>query len=202
MFLHIRILWSLRNAKEVPGNPPEELLAMFASRFSTEQEVLDARNGNALVGPSLVQVGTSIPLNDKSRSAKQIRQVEEHILEYLQGCIAKFGLVRWAPDLRQSAYSLYNSACRIIALDTFKQAIISHAYDFLRPNPVYLRDMDLLMKVYDHIVHFYLLVRYTRECMAPGTVRAKDDANPTYRNRQRVRDKLYLSRILHEYQLL
>jgi hypothetical protein len=189
MFLHIRILWSLCNAKEIPSNPPAELLSTFDTRFSTEQEVLNARHGNALIQPSLVQVGTSIPLTDKSRSAKQIRQVKEHILEYLQGCIAKFGLVQWAPDLRQSAYSLYNSACRIIALDTFKQAIISHAYDFLRPNPVYLRDMDLLLKVYDHIVHFYLLMRYTRECMAPGTVRAKDDANPTYRNRQRVCDK-------------
>ena len=171
MFLHIWILWSLHNAKEIPGNPPAELLAMFASHFSTEQEVLDARNGNALVRPSLIQVRTSIPLGDKSWSAKQIRQVEEHILEYLQGCIAKFGLVRWAPDLRQSAYSLYNSACRIIALDTFKQAIVSHAYDFLCPNPVYLWDMDLLMKVYDHI-------------------------------HQRVCDKSYLSRTIHEFQLL
>jgi hypothetical protein len=105
MFLHIRILWALRNAKEVPGDPSAELLSTFASRFSTEQVVLNARNGNALIWPSLVQIGTSIPLTDKSRSAKQIRQVEEHILEYLQGCIAKFGLIQWGPDLRQSAYS-------------------------------------------------------------------------------------------------
>src|SRR6266545_7199970 len=93
----------------------------------------------------------------------------------MQSRLATFGLTSWCPDLRQTPYSLYNSACHIIALDTFKQALVSHTYATLQPNLIYATDMNLLIKLYDHFVHYYMFTRLK--------LRAADKATPHYRNR-------------------
>jgi hypothetical protein len=140
----------------------------------------------------------SVASNFSSRVASQVRQVEEHMLEYMQASLARFGLTTWCPDLRQTAYSLYNSACRIIALDTFKQALVAHTYAHLQPNTAYVKDTSLLVKLYDHFVHHYMFMRYKKDKRNPGSVRAADDAGPQYRGRKRVRGKvcfLYFSHV-------
>src|SRR6266540_1348428 len=104
----------------------------------------------------------------------------------MQSRLATFGLTSWCPDLRQTPYSLYNSACCIIALDTFKQALVSHTYASLQPNLIYATDMNLLIKLYDHFVHYYMFTRFKREGKMAGSVRAADEATPHYRNRARV----------------
>jgi hypothetical protein len=94
--------------------------------------------------------------------------------------------VAWCPDLHQTPYALYNAACRVVALDTFKQALVSHAYAHLAPNLSYIKDMVLLVKMYDHFVHHYLYNQYKKECHAPGSVRACDEASPGYHHRNTV----------------
>jgi hypothetical protein len=105
------------------------------------------------------------------------------MLEYIQSCLSKFGLPRWCPDLRQTPYALYNAACRVVALDTFKQALVSHAYAHLKPNTTYAKDMTWLIRFYDHVVHYYMYARYKKESRNPGSVRAADEATPQYRGR-------------------
>ena len=144
---------------------------------------MDARGGNPLISPSLVCIRTSISITDRSHIASQLRQIEEHIIDYIQSSLARFGFVMWCPDLRQTPYALYNAACRIIALDTFKQALVSHSYAHLAPNLSYVKNMVLLVKMYDHFVHHYLYNRYKKECHTPGSVRARDEANPGYHRR-------------------
>jgi len=187
MSLHIRILWGLLDAKAVPQDPPSELLRLFSARFSTEAELFVSRDtGPELISRHLILVGTTMSAA-KGRIAAQACLVEEHMLGYIQACLSRFGLQRWCPDLRQSAYSLYNSACRIIAIDTFKQALISHAYIHLSPNALYTSNMDILIKLYDHFVFHYLLLRYRREGRQPGSVQKALQSNPQYRGRIRVR---------------
>jgi hypothetical protein len=103
-----------------------------------------------------------------------------------KGCLARFGLTCWCPDLRQTPYALYNAACRIIALDTFKQALVSHTYAHLKPNTTYAKDMGLLICLYDHVVHHYMYLRYKQDSRNPGSVEAADKASPQYRGRARV----------------
>jgi len=79
------------------------------------------------------------------------------------------------------------SACRIVAIDTFKQALIVHTYAHVQPNKSYVNDISLLIKLYDHVVHHYHFLRYQRESRNPGCVRAADEASPTYHGRKRVR---------------
>ena len=192
MNLHIRILWGLLDAKEIPQDPPERTLRLFNSRLSgldpetALQEI--AVNGHPLIDPSLIQIGDSArSTTSRARFSIQMRFVEEHCLQYMQSCLAKFGLSRWSPDLRQSPYSLYNAACRMVALDTFKQALVSQTYAHLKPNIKYVNDMNLLKKLYDHIVHFYLESRYRKNARKPGSVKDADETSPLYRARKRVR---------------
>jgi hypothetical protein len=95
-------------------------------------------------------------------------------------------MTSWGPDLRETAYSLYNSACRIIALDTFKQALVSHAYTSTQPNLKYVKDMALLIKIYDHIVHQYFYSCWHLDIQHPGSVAAEDETNPAYKARNCV----------------
>lgn len=184
--LHVRLLWGLYDPKQPPPNPDAETLQVFATRFRDEPSLMKARDGRPLVAPSLVQVCTSLSITDRGQVAAQLRGIEEHIIEYVRACISKFGLLIWCPDLHQTPYALYNTACHIIALDTFKQALVSHAYAFLAPNLSYAHDMVLLVKLYDHFVHHYQQSRYKKECRIPGSIRAADEASPQYKGRARV----------------
>jgi hypothetical protein len=182
MRLHIRLLWGLFDAKNIPKLPEEKMLTKFKKRFLTEESLEDFQSREPLVAISLVKV-TSTKLG---KIGSQLALIEEHIISYIQGCLARFGMTSWGPDLRETAYSLYNSACRIIALDTFKQALVSHAYASTRPNLKYAKDMALLIKIYDHIVHQYFYSRWRRDIQRPGSVAAEDETNPAYKARNRV----------------
>ena len=45
---------------------------------------MEARDGQPLISPSLVRVHTSISITDRSHIAIQLRQIEEHIIDYIQ----------------------------------------------------------------------------------------------------------------------
>jgi|SRR6266545_626187 len=184
--LHICILWDIIDSKQVPSDPPRSLLTSFNARVSTQQQLYDCENGPCLLPLNLINVGSSAPITSSARLATQVRRVKEHVLEYTQACLLKFGLTRWCPDLHQTPYFLFNSACQIIAIDTFKQALISHAYTFLAPNTTYAQDMLLLVKIYDHFVHFYQHSRYKRDAKVAGSVKVAEEANPQYHARSRV----------------
>jgi hypothetical protein len=93
IILHIRILWGLLNPKQVPGDPPSDILSVFAARFSTDTAIYNCQDGPVLVSPSLVNIGMSVASNFSSRVASQVRQVEEHMLEYMQASLTRFGLM-------------------------------------------------------------------------------------------------------------
>ena len=116
----------------------------------------------------------------------QLQQIEEHLIDYIQSLLARFGFMSWCPDLSQTPYALYNAACRIIALHTFKQVLVSHTYAHLALNLSYVKDTVLLVKMYDHFVHHYLYTRYQKECCMPGSVRACDEASPGYHHQNSV----------------
>lgn len=186
MALHIRILWGLLDANEVPRDPADKIVSDFNMRFSNETQLYASQHsGRELIPRHLIQIGTAMSAV-RGRIANQARLVEEHMLGYIQACLAKFGLPFWCPDLRQSAYSLYNAACRIVALDTFRQALVSHTYLHLNPNTVYATNISILIRLFDHFTFHYMKSRYQREGRHPGTVSRRLRNNPQYVARIRV----------------
>ncbi|KAI9600745.1 hypothetical protein H4Q26_000536 [Puccinia striiformis f. sp. tritici PST-130] len=57
------------------------------------------------------------------------------------------------PKLEDSPLSLYNEACRQVALKTFSQAASTFAYAYLKINDEYTKDVELLIPAYNHYVH-------------------------------------------------
>ena len=164
-------------------DPSDQILATFASCFSTEASLYECREGPMHIAPTLVQIRSLVSITDHGQIATQILLVEEHILEYMQACLARFGLMLWCPDLHQTPYALYNVACRVIALDTFKQALVSHTYAHLKLNMTYAWEMEWLIHLYDH---HYMYLQYQRDSRNPGCVTAADKASPRYRGCARV----------------
>ncbi|KAJ2916074.1 hypothetical protein MD484_g4343, partial [Candolleomyces efflorescens] len=187
--LHIRILWGLTDTKALPGKPSADIIKRFDERFATTDAISNQKHSNSLlISVNHVRGAFFLSTTTHARNTlvNTIRKMEEHIIQYIDSYLARFGLEEWRPDFAQSPYSLYNATLRIIALDTFKQALVSHAYAFLKPNLAYANDTNMLVKLYDHIVHFYFQGRYTRDARNPGAVQAVDDANSVYRNRARL----------------
>ncbi|KAF6756056.1 hypothetical protein DFP72DRAFT_810678 [Ephemerocybe angulata] len=188
LMLHVRIIWRLLTRKSIPIDPSPTVLEEFNKRFQSSTTVNVHRHSNILLIAIAKVRGAASTANSQlnSRIVRQARGMEEHIVQYIDSRIASYGLEEWAVDFNQSPYSAYNSAMRIIALDTFKQAVISHAYASLKPNLKYAEDTGMTTRLYDHIVHHYFFRRYTREKVNPGVVNATDNAGPTYQNRIRL----------------
>ncbi|KAF6754953.1 hypothetical protein DFP72DRAFT_1123544, partial [Ephemerocybe angulata] len=188
MIFHIRLLWHLLDAKAIPGDPPQTNLELFLDQFKSKAAVFARRGSSHLLVSVKKITGASRLATYKSRSkiVLHARKMEENLVLYIDSNIARFGLVKWAPDFRQSPYSAYNSACRIIAIDTFRQAVVSHAYASYKPNIAYAEDMDLLIRLYDHVVHHFFYGRYTREVHNPGSVQVADEQNTVYKSRSRL----------------
>lgn len=186
------MLWRHLDATSKPPAVDPSQLAEFNARFSNDLNESDlariCSSSQPLILPSLVQVQSSIPVTiaaAQSRILSGARRLEEFVLEYIQATVSKFGLTFWCPDMTQTAGSVYNSACRIIALDTFRQAVASQQYR-LGPAEKFLKNMPLLISIYNNFVHYRMRKTFDREMLYPGKTKQLAGNNPAYQNRARV----------------
>ncbi|KAJ7631336.1 hypothetical protein DFH06DRAFT_1337752 [Mycena polygramma] len=100
--------------------------------------------------------------------------------------LAKLGLSVWAVDFTQSAYSMYNTAMRMCAIDTFRFMLGATYYDFLRPDTRYVNDPALMTKIYDHFVHVYLFKKWKLEMRAEGSNKLNAERNKASQARLRL----------------
>ncbi|KAF9548194.1 hypothetical protein CPC08DRAFT_823532 [Agrocybe pediades] len=190
MLTHIRAISGLTDASSFPPQPTVEVLERFNKEFKDDDTVEKRRlNGPNLITKSSVVFQPYSPVQTRQRTRARVGQIEQHILSYVDAMLCRFGLPVWGPNYQESPYSLFNSAVRIVALDTFKQALISHAYAFLGVSAKHADNMDLLLKVYDHVVHFYLYGHYLKEMRRPGSLEAEGKLNPTYQARKRLAEQ-------------
>lgn len=197
--MHLRVLWRLLHPNSIPQDPSPEAIERFNGRFRSAAAVNAQRRSDTLLTDvnnvrGAAMIAESPDLN--SKIVKTVIKMEDNIIQYMDSCVARVGLEEWGPDFSQSPHALYNSTNRIIALDTFKQAVTSHAYASLKPNLKFVNDMVLLTKLYNHFVHFFFYRRYICERQNPGIIAQEDEANPTYRNRSRVSSVPHLSPFL------
>src|SRR5258705_8051953 len=97
MSLHVRILWDLLDPKDVPGDPPADVIRQFSLHCMSEEQLYSFRNPTSreLISPTLIKLGTSASVTKRGKLATQVRLVEEHMVQYIQGYLAWFGLLRW-----------------------------------------------------------------------------------------------------------
>lgn len=79
--------------------------------------------------------------------------LEEDILDYMQTYCAEYGLYVWSLKLSESPYTIYNSACRLVAVTTFKHALSMDSYAFVEVDTTAATDIEVLIRIHDHFVH-------------------------------------------------
>ncbi|TFK52727.1 hypothetical protein OE88DRAFT_1677285 [Heliocybe sulcata] len=186
LYTHIRILWRLEH-HQVPTLPPADVLRAFFVRFSQEHDMLAiASAGPPLVDASVVAVIRRWRCEVRGVAEPQMLAIEDEMLQLIQTSIARFGFTCWCPDLRDTPYSLYNAACRTIAVHTFKQALVGHTYEMFAPNLRYTADTMLILRLYDHFVHHVQRRRFLKEQKNPGSVSLAEEHSIMYKNRMRL----------------
>jgi hypothetical protein len=186
--LQIRIMWNMISRRALPSIPPEDMLVAFGSRFTSTTQLWTARTDRASIqSPASVRLVHAISYTNPGTYARDAALVEESVLSLIGAICARYGITEWAPDLRDTAYSIYNSACRIIFLESFKQALIARGFDFLNANPAHARETLMIMRCYDHFVHFIQFVRFRRDQANPGCVISAEEDKVDRERRRRVR---------------
>lgn len=113
--------------------------------------------------------------------------LEEDVLQYMQTYCAKYGLYVWSPNVSESPYSIYNSACRLVAITTFKHALSMDTYAFIGVDTTAATDdMEVITRIYDHVIHHLQPRLCDRENRDPGNVQKSAGLNTMYQRRNSV----------------
>ncbi|PPR01552.1 hypothetical protein CVT24_005887 [Panaeolus cyanescens] len=185
---HIRVMWNQVSRKAVPTDPPLQALQQFDDQFSSEDDLFKQRHADPLIPPEDVQIHdwSKIPADPLNRNLTTLKQIPDTAIHFMRQTAARYALKQWNPDLRQAPYGLYNSACRMAAIDSFRQAVVAQVYSMFKPNAKLVGNVDFLVKVYDHTVHFLQYRRYMRELRQPGLNAEMDEENSSLQGRLRL----------------
>jgi hypothetical protein len=172
----------------MPQSPSDEMRAQLHSRYSSHDDLLVARSERSSRHVRIsARVGRAAGLVKPGPFARDALLVEEVILELMDAYLARFGLIAWTPDMQDSPYSIFNSALRIIAIDTFRQAMSAHAYRFLGAKMEYAMDTLLIMRFFDHFVFHHMKARFTWELKyGSGAMEFVDKRKVTLERRRTV----------------
>ncbi|KZW01324.1 hypothetical protein EXIGLDRAFT_603024, partial [Exidia glandulosa HHB12029] len=195
-YLHLRILWGIIEVTDIPEPPDVDTLETFGQRFQDVDEVIETRNihvhvpaaNNAMLERMKKLRGDP---SSASKNAKQAARISDVVLGYFFALLTLFKLRRFNPDFRQSPSSTYNLAHRLIAIDTWRQALAAGAYDSMGANKALIDDFLLWIRCADHFIHFYIFHIYEREQKYPGiTVEIQERANRRGRQQRLARGRV------------
>ncbi|MBW0478446.1 hypothetical protein O181_018161 [Austropuccinia psidii MF-1] len=187
-YAHIRIIWGLIYEKSVPIAPKPSLLKEFNNRFDYVDEIQQVTNSSNAV--PLIPTTDVITLRGTKPGRKKVGRaivnVQEFFILYTKALLAKLGIRRWAPSLDEPIDTLYNEACQISAIKTFRQVAISGAYQFMNINLRFLNDLMLLEATYNHFVHYLQAKIYKQEMNGIGSYQKDLEKGAISKNRQRL----------------
>ncbi|MBW0481477.1 hypothetical protein O181_021192 [Austropuccinia psidii MF-1] len=184
----MKILWGLIYERSIPISPDYSMLKEFNCHFLFLSEIVAHSENTTL--PPLVPIKEIIKMKGfkpgKKKFGTCIVNMSYFAIKYIISCLVKLGIRPWAPDLNSLCDTLYNEACRVSAIQTFCQASISGAYEFLNVNLTYFEDVLLLKKVYNHYAHYYMAQRYKKEAKESGRYAKDEDRRAVLRARLRM----------------
>jgi hypothetical protein len=183
---HIWVLWGLVDPKTVPYDPPADVLSTFSLRFKNDDQLQQQRSMEPLIRPQTVAINVWDDASVRGRNMMTFEEFDEGLLGHMKSTMARFGLTRFCPDLRESPRSLYNKAHRIVAVESFKQGLIGCMYATFNANSHWASRTEDLVKIYDHHVHYFLRERYRLEKRKAGGNIVRDAKNAKMQGRGQV----------------
>jgi hypothetical protein len=178
------LLWDIYSTTHIPEKPSATTIAQFNSRYASPDDVEALLNTDPLPITDLVRarvrqvrLNVNQTRNERGQPSlsliqKRLAMIQDPDLEQIFAYLVKVGLNTWQPDvLEGTPETLYNLAHRSTAIKTFQIAAGNlFVYRFMEPNLVHLRDMQIMEKVYNHIVWWYLRNRARMEAKTAGSI--------------------------------
>lgn len=184
------MLWGLIGKPNgaIPTDPADDDVNQFGLHFTNDAQILaqGRPEATALIEPAVVV----IPTWDSTRAhtSAELRQndIPEVAFGFMKTTIAKYALTCFAPDLRQASYSLYNQACRMAAIDSFRQMVQAGVYVEFNVEKNKIHQVDLMTAVYDHTVHVAKRREWKAEMKKPGSAKRNENLDKARKARKRV----------------
>lgn len=188
------MLWGLFQQNLVPPRVDPELLKEFHNKFKEVDQVEKVLSDPNL-HDHLVAQSDIVTLNQGwsgcLKLGKGLANINKMQILYVHGILAKVGIHIWGPNLEEPHDSLFNLACRIVALDTFCQLAASGTYNYMNLDLSNLNKMSLMVSAYNHFVHYVLESRFKKEVKAVGSYEKDQSKKSIQKNRERLRQSLY-----------
>ncbi|KAA1137529.1 hypothetical protein PGTUg99_011743 [Puccinia graminis f. sp. tritici] len=193
LFLHIRMLWGLFEQNSVPAKVNPDLAQEFHARFQTSDQIEQAVNHPE--SPQVISQEDILSLRQgragRFKLGRGLANIDEMQILYVHAVFSKVGIRVWGPNLEESHDSLFNSACRITALNTFRQLASSGAYQYMNINHSCLNELSFLVNAYNHYVHFVMEACYKKEMKEIGKHAKDEKKKAVQKNRERLRQSRY-----------
>ncbi|KAJ6471065.1 hypothetical protein C8R47DRAFT_1077415 [Mycena vitilis] len=188
--LHIRFLSGILESTRAESAKEADVkhFCLRTKGFTVTQLRRMGEIGDPIIDPAQVKVGVSVEdaIHSRNNIIRAFFQLEESAILHIKCYLAKLGLSVWAVDFTQSPYSMYNTAMRMCAIDTFRFMLGATYYDFLHPDTRYVNDPALMTKIYDHFVHVYLFKKWKLEMRAEGSNKLNAERNKASQARLRL----------------
>ncbi|KAI9624893.1 hypothetical protein KEM48_008675 [Puccinia striiformis f. sp. tritici PST-130] len=188
VFAHICLLWGMIETASVPPAANPELVQQFCARF-TDISQFNAFAEESAASGSVADSDISM-LQDARAGAikvgKHLVHIDDNAVRYIHAYLGKLGIRVWGPNLFKGPESIYNSACRMAAINTLQQVASSGVYNFMNFNRKYLTETGLFIRTYNHFVHHLLKKRFDAEVKNPGAYQAVVLAKNSGTNRSRL----------------
>lgn len=182
-------MWGLYKPDDVPAPPDESLLKEFYCCFTNEKQideyVQDPRSPDIIAQNDILTLRAARAGGCKL--GRSMGRLDESYVLYIHAILAKVGIRVWGPDLCAAHDSLYNSACRITALASFRQLCGVGAYDSMNVPLQYVNSLTMLIPTYNHYVHYVLAAKFKTEMKEEGRVRLNNEKKGAQKARERVR---------------
>ncbi|EGG01262.1 uncharacterized protein MELLADRAFT_92532 [Melampsora larici-populina 98AG31] len=166
LFVHIKVMWGLFKANDVPSPVEPSLLKEFYARFSKPEQI-----EAVLVDPASVDL---VAQNDiltlrslRSGSGKIGRgmaNLDQGYILYIHGVLAKVGI-------------------RLMA---------TGAYNYMNVNLEHVNSMSRFIAAYNHYVHYWMAGKFKSELKTPG----RADSESARKVIQKHRERLKKARVL------
>lgn len=199
--MHIKLMWGMIEAGSIPPPADPRSLEAFARSFNTIGQVQLVMENTA--SANLVAEAEILTLKQGRRGAiklgRGLLHIDDVTVHMINSHLARLGIYLWGPDLTKAADSLFNSACRLAALKSFREVSLNGVYPNVDKS--FLNNFTLLTQAYNHFVHYLSAQRVKKETASPGKLQVCTMRSVTLRRRHRVRSVHFLKRWLSTNEL-
>ncbi|MBW0526538.1 hypothetical protein O181_066253 [Austropuccinia psidii MF-1] len=174
-YLHIKVLWDLKEQDAIPEPPTQEELVNFYRKFSDSQQIettfQNSGGGLELESEDDLQKYAKAPLEPVTLG-RGMKNLSQSYIDYVGGILTRIGFTHWHPNLTRNCDDLYNVSCRITAIVSFQKLVVGGAYNEYSMNFTYIKKAGLLQKAYDHFFHYWIKAWWDKERRVQGSYKA------------------------------